>query len=61
MKVYCRECGEELVVDEVIEESNYGWGASRTVGGHCPNCGEQWTWSEVYDLVLVETNGMQKC
>ena len=61
MKIYCRECGEELVVDEVIEESNYGWGANRTVGGHCPKCEKQWTWSEAYDLVLVEVNGMQEC
>lgn len=44
----CSYCNTELLVDEVIErEEEFDY-----VGGHCPQCNTQFSWSRNFKRVL---------
>lgn len=50
----CPKCGVELVYVDTIDTDVYGDEVRNINVGHCPECGQTYKWTEVYEFDRFE-------
>lgn len=50
----CTECGVELEYDDTLDIDVYDGDVRSVNVGHCPECGQTYQWTEVYEFDRFE-------
>ena len=50
----CPHCGATLEEDDCYDQSIYSDHAVKYMYGHCPDCGKEYQWKELYEFTQYD-------